>query len=140
MTTDEAIAFIRAHGWVVMSLSENMASPGWRARLINPQRNREVGSAPGFNDALTDYGDGATPAEAILRAIRLRYDRQTGKVVEVEVPPFSPAAEGRLCTALDRAVEARNLKPLDLITKEALSRLDAALSVATHVRSRGRKR
>ena len=135
MTTDEAIAFAKARGWHVWTLSEKGDGTGWRARMHNPTRIREVLGKPGFNDGMGEYGDGPTPADAILRALCLRIDRTTGKVTEVDVPPFSQAAEGRLMQALSRATEARYLTPLDFINPNTWAALLGALTVATARRS-----
>lgn len=137
MTTDEAIALAKSRGWAIWSLGEK-SDGSWKAQLLNPERNREVLGKPGFNDAFTVPAEGDTAAEAILRALSLRYDRETGKVVEIEVLPFSRAAEGRLIQALSRATEARYLTPLDLVPPGTWAPFLAALDAATRARSRRR--
>lgn len=137
MTTDEAIALAKSRGFTIWSLGEK-SDGSWKAQLLNPERNREVLGKPGFNDAFTVPAEGDTAAEAILRALSLRYDRETGKLVEIEVLPFSRAAEARLIQALSSAVETRNLPPMELVSFDARLRLLTALDGALRARSRRR--
>jgi hypothetical protein len=105
MNTDDAIAHTRALGWRVWSLSEQTSGTGWRARLYHPERSRFALGKPGFSDAWTDFGEGATPAEAILNAAEIQIDRKTGLVARAPAIPTIYAT--RLADAVSAALEAR---------------------------------
>ena len=135
MTTDEAIALAESRGWTISHLGKR-SDGSWASRLYNPGRASEVLGKPGFNDSITDYGDGPTAADAILRALSLRYDRETGKVVEFVPPPFSRLAEANLEHALSEATRTRYLRPQDFISLNTWAPLHAALDKATRARAK----
>lgn len=138
MTTDEAIAFAREKGFQIWSLTEK-SSGTWMARLAHKKVTLEMSGKPGFNDGFTDYGESTTPAEAIIRAMGLRINRETGATYEVEVLPFSQAAEKRIEEALSAALQERRKRPIDRVDADTMKALYGALEAATTAR-KGKRR
>lgn len=139
MTTDEALAFAHERGWTVLNMGQ-LSTGLWSARLMNSALARQRLNDPGFNDSITDYGQGATPADAIMRALRLRYDRQTGKLTEIEVSPLTPRQEEKIESALGAAIAVRQLTEADFIDEKTWTRLRVALEANIKARTGVRRR
>jgi hypothetical protein len=102
----QAVERAHAYGFQVMHLGVR-TSNSWWARLFHSRRNTEVGGKPGFNDALTDYGEGPTALDAVNSAMSRRYDRKTGVVITQEPPVFTETQERRLMQAFAQMVDGR---------------------------------
>lgn len=110
MTTDDAIRFVQARGFLVYHLHQKTTGV-WAARLCDPKRAKERSGQRGFNDGYTEMAEGKTAAEAIMNSARLRIDAETGAVKEItleELRGYSEEAEEKLGAALDRLLAILN--------------------------------
>jgi hypothetical protein len=95
---------------------------------------------PRANYPLTDRGEGESAAAAILRAMRLRLDPVTGKTVEIEVSPLTPAQEGRLMAALGDCIAAHKMTEADFVAEKTWTSLKAAIEANVRARTGAKRR